>query len=150
MTPFRRVLVPVDGSATSNKALVTALQIARDAGGSVKLVHFLDELAYLTGFEASGQVAGLARQHAVQVLSQAAEIAQSAGVQHEELLLETPGRGLGHAVAEAVREWDADLVVVGSHGRRGFDRLILGSGAEQVVRLSPAPVLVIRGSDAAA
>jgi nucleotide-binding universal stress UspA family protein len=47
-------------------------------------------------------------------------------------------------VAEAARQWKADLVVVGTHGRRGVGRMLLGSGAEQVIRLAPVPVLVIR------
>ena len=47
-------------------------------------------------------------------------------------------------VAEAANEWKADLVVVGTHGRRGLGRMLLGSGAEQILRLSPLPVLVIR------
>jgi nucleotide-binding universal stress UspA family protein len=147
MKPFRRILVTLDGSDTSRKALVAALQIARDAGGRVQMLHVFNELAYLNGFEASGQIAGMAHDYGAKVLAQGAEIAQAAGVEHEERLLEEPGRGLGQVVADAARDWDADLLVVGSHGRRGFDRLVLGSGAEKIIRQATVPVLVIRGSD---
>ena len=58
---YKRILVPVDGSDTSNRALVAALQLARDDGGRVRLLHAIDELAYLSGFEYSGQVLEAAR-----------------------------------------------------------------------------------------
>ena len=52
-------------------------------------------------------------------------------------------------IANAAREWTADLIVLGTHGRRGIGRVLLGSGAEQIIRLPPVPVLVIRSSDEA-
>jgi nucleotide-binding universal stress UspA family protein len=54
------------------------------------------------------------------------------------------GRRLGEAIADEAGTWNADLVVIGSHGRRGLQRLLIGSGAEQVLRLSPVPVLLVR------
>jgi nucleotide-binding universal stress UspA family protein len=59
-------------------------------------------------------------------------------------LVDRPGQRLGEAVAEEARSFEADLVVVGTHGRRGLGRALLGSGAEQVIRLAPVPVLVVR------
>ena len=47
-------------------------------------------------------------------------------------------------MANAAKRWNADLIVVGTHGRRGLGRVLLGSGAEQIVRLAPVPVLVVR------
>jgi nucleotide-binding universal stress UspA family protein len=52
---------------------------------------------------------------------------------------------LGESVADEAADWGADLVVLGTHGRRGLGRVLLGSGAEQVIRLCPVPVLVVRG-----
>ena len=142
---YRRILVPVDGSDTSNKALVAALQLARDAGGRLRLVHALDELVYLSGFEYGADVLNTAREQAMRVLREAAEVAQSAGVPAEQQLIESPGTRLGDCVAAEARQWEADLVVLGTHGRRGIGRVLLGSGAEQIIRSSPVPVLVIRG-----
>lgn len=147
MRKFRRILVPVDGSATSNKALVTALDIARDSDSHVRLVHVVDELAYVTGFEASGEVLALVREGGERVLAEAGQIAKSAGVPVETHLVDLPGQRLGELVASEAVEWKADLVIVGTHGRRGMSRLLLGSGAEQVIRLSPVPVLVVRSDD---
>jgi nucleotide-binding universal stress UspA family protein len=137
----------VDGSPTSNTALIAALQIARDGGGRVRLVHSVDELSLLSGFEPTVILAEEIRRNGQRVLTAALEVAESAGVPADVQLLDRPGERLGEVVAEEARRWEADLIVVGTHGRRGFNRLMLGSGAEQVIRLAPVPVLVIRGTD---
>lgn len=141
---FKRILVPVDGSDTSNKALVAALEMARNTGGCVRLIHAMDELVYLSGYEYSGDVIGIWREQASGILAGAMDIAKSSGVPAEQELIEAPGSRLGDVVAKAAREWKADLIVVGTHGRRGVGRVLLGSGAEQVTRTAPVPVLVIR------
>jgi nucleotide-binding universal stress UspA family protein len=147
MRKFRRILVPVDGSATSNKALVTALDIARDSDSHLKLIHVVDELAYVTGFEASGQVLALVREGGQRVLAESADIAKSAGVPADTHLIDEPGRRLGEMVCNEASEWKADLIVVGTHGRRGMSRVLLGSGAEQIIRMSPVPTLVVRSDE---
>lgn len=147
MRTYRRILVPVDGSPTSNQALVSALNIAREGDARVRLVHVLDELMFLTGFEASAEVYSAARRAAERVLVASAEIARAAGVEPETALVDAPGQRLGDSIAREASNWSADLIVVGTHGRRGIGRLLLGSGAEQVIRLSPVPVLVIRGGE---
>ncbi|NML48258.1 universal stress protein [Ramlibacter sp. G-1-2-2] len=142
---YKRILVPVDGSETSTRALVAALQLAREGGGQVRVLHALDELAYLTGYEYSGDLLKIARDYANKVLTDAMEVAKSSGVPADSLLADTPGRRLGDVVTDEAKSWDADLVVVGTHGRRGLSRALLGSGAEQVIRMSPVPVLSVRG-----
>lgn len=144
---FKRILVPVDGSETATKALVAALQLAREADGRVRLIHSLDELAYLSGYEFAGDVLGVARGEAERVLQEALEIAKASGVPADSRLVEVPGRRLGEVIAEEARAWEADLVVVGTHGRRGVERVLLGSGAEQVIRMAPVPVLSVRAKE---
>ena len=148
---FKRILIPVDGSDTANKALVAGLSMARETSASVRLLHALNEMAYLGGMAPdgtwSGDLVGMVREAGAKVLADATAIAQSAGVEPSQVLLEEPGKRLGEAVAEAAKLWGADLVVVGSHGRRGLGRVLLGSGAEQILRLAPVPVLVVRGAD---
>jgi nucleotide-binding universal stress UspA family protein len=141
---YKRILVPVDGSDTSNRAVTAALQMARDSGARVRFVHALDELAYLTGYEYSADLMQVARDGGNQVLEAAQAMARSAGVPADSRLVETAGRRLGELVAEEARNWEADLVAVGTHGRRGIGRILLGSGAEQVLRLAPVPVLAVR------
>ena len=149
---FKRILVPVDGSEPSNKALVMALQLARDAGGQVRLVHILEETAFLTGYDVyssyQGDLLRVMRDTGQKVLDDAAAIAASAGVQAETMLFDNLGSRLGETVAQEASHWQADLIVTGTHGRRGFGRVLLGSGAEQIARLAPVPVLTVRSSEA--
>jgi nucleotide-binding universal stress UspA family protein len=147
MPAFKRILVPVDGSETSNKALAVALELAKDAGGHVCLLHVVDELAYVTGFEYSQDVVKIAQDAASQVLRQAEAMAKAAGVESDTKLIDFPGQRLGETVAGQAREWQADLIVVGTHGRRGLGRVLMGSGAEQIIRVAPTPVLTIRGQE---
>lgn len=142
---FKRILIAVDGSPTSTKALVAALQLAKDSGGVARVVYALDELAYIGGYEYSAEVLKSARQQAQVALTDALAVARSAGVGADSLLADQPGQRLGETIAAAARDWEADLVVVGTHGRRGLGRVVLGSGAEQIIRLTQVPVLVIRG-----
>ena len=148
---YQRILIPVDGSDTSTKALVAGLQMARDSGGCVRLVHVVEELAYLTGYEQfggySGELIAAMRETGNKVLADAMAIALSAGVQADNLLFDNFGSRLAEVVADAAKQWNADLIVVGTHGRRGVGRVLMGSGAEQILRLAPVPVLVIRSGE---
>lgn len=148
---YKRILVPVDGSETSNKALVTALQLAKDAGGRVRLIHIVEELAYLSGYEQFGGYSDdlfkVMRETGTKVLDDGLAIAQAAGVEADKMLFDDFGGRLAEVVADAAKQWNADLIVVGTHGRRGVGRVLLGSGAEQIIRLAPVPILVVRSSE---
>ncbi|MEO7401554.1 MAG: universal stress protein [Polaromonas sp.] len=145
---FKRILVPVDGSQTSSKALQTALQMAKESGGCVRIVHLLDAAAYMSSSGGYGNypsdLPGAMSDVGHQVLEDAANLAKTAGVQAETHLFESFDGRLPDVVSDDAEQWKADLVVVGSHGRRGIGRLLLGSGAEQIMRQAPVPVLVIR------
>jgi nucleotide-binding universal stress UspA family protein len=148
---YQRILVPVDGSETSNKALVAALQLARVTGGRVRLIHVVEEMAYLSGYEQYGgysaELLKVMRDTGTKVLNDGMAIAQAAGVEADNLLFDNFGGRLAEVVADAAKQWNADLIVVGTHGRRGVGRMLLGSGAEQILRLAPVPVLVIRSGE---
>ena len=147
MPAYKRILVPLDGSGTSQKALIAALELARDAGGCIRVLHSLEKVAHVVSYEYVGQVLDHAREAAARVVDDALEVARAAGVEADSRLVDAPDQSLGQVVAGAATEWQADLIVVGTHGRRGFSRMLLGSGAEQVIRLAPTPVLVIRGEE---
>lgn len=87
------------------------------------------------------------RQAGEKVLAEALAIALSAGVTADTLLIDRFGERLGETVAQEATKWKADLLVVGTHGRRRLGRMFLGSGAEQIIRLAPMPVLVVRNPD---
>lgn len=147
---YKRILVPVDGSDTATKALVAALQMARDSGGSVRVIHVLEDLAQVIAYDPYGAYPGdlskVLRDSGQKVLADAMAVARASGVPTEEHLVEASGQRLGEAVIHDAEGHKADLIVVGTHGRRGLGRVLLGSGAEQIIRQSPIPVLVIRSS----
>lgn len=147
---YQRILVPFDGSDTSCRALDAAVRMARESGGTLRVVHVMEDSAYMTGYDPMGGSSGLLlkaiREGARRILADGVERAGQAGLVAEAELLDPPGGRLGSVVAEAARKWQADLVVVGTHGRRGLGRVLLGSGAEQVIREATVPVLVIRAA----
>jgi nucleotide-binding universal stress UspA family protein len=147
MSPYRRILVPVDGSSTSKKALASALALAHEGGVRLRIVHSVDELTYLTGYEGSPEIFDVMRASGEKALVEASAMARAAGVDAETKLFDPPTERLGELVAAEAREWKADLIVVGTHGRRGIGRMFLGSGAEEIIRLAPVPVLVVRAED---
>lgn len=145
---YQRIIVPVDGSETSNHALAAALGLAKEGHGRVHLIHVVEELAYLTGYDQFGGYAGdllkVMRETGATILAKGLAAAREAGVEADEVLYDQLGERLPEVVADEAKRWEADLIVVGTHGRRGVGRMLLGSGAEQILRMAPVPVLVIR------
>lgn len=153
MSTYHQILVPVDGSPTSQKALDEAIRLAQLTGARLRLVHVVDELSYVNGFEPAmnylNEIIPLMREAGEKLLAHQRQKALDKGVEVDSVLIvEGPGRICDH-VAEQARRIKADLIVVGSHGRRGIGRVLLGSDAEQIVRHAPVPVLVVRGDPSA-
>lgn len=146
---YDRILVPIDGSATSRKGLDEAIKLALLCGASLRLVHVLDLLAFTSGFETARTVVQDIEPHARQVgqaiLDEGRDRAMASGIRQVETRLEQAGvRRTHEVILEEAAKWHADLIVLGTHGRRGVDRLLLGSDAERVLRTSPVPVLLVR------
>ena len=150
---YQRILVPFDGSATSSRGLDEAITLATLTGATVRLLHVVDVLLFATGFETAaayaGEVIPFMKQAGEKILQEGKARAEKAGVKAETLLVDSITTRLSDAVAEQVRAWNADLIVIGTHGRRGVDRLMLGSDAEQVLRSALVPVLLVRAAAAA-
>jgi nucleotide-binding universal stress UspA family protein len=142
---FNRILVPIDGSPTSNAGLAEAIRLAKLTGGSLRLVHVLDELAFTGGMEFYGaEVLRRLQEGGQKVLAEGERVAKAAGVPVETKLFESFGDRLTDLVEKDVAEWKADLIVIGTHGRRGLLRALLGCEAEQVARHATVPVLLLR------
>jgi nucleotide-binding universal stress UspA family protein len=145
---YKHILVPIDGSEPSNNALRTAISLAKEVGARIRLLHVLDNSAYLTGYDATGGANGelfaALRDSGLQILAEGATTARAEGLEVDHLLVDDIGGRLGELVAKVATQFGADLIVVGTHGHSGPSRLLLGSGAEQIIRLSPVPVLVTR------
>ncbi|MFC4248482.1 universal stress protein [Natribaculum luteum] len=133
------VLVPVDGSEQSNAALVYAVELVSDA--TITLLHVVDPVSEMDDLSTTdGQYTAAQRQTAEQVFEHA-----RARLDDEDVTIETaietgaPWR----EIVDYAAGHDVDHVVMGSHGRDGATRLLLGSVAEVVVRRSPVPVTVV-------
>jgi len=148
---YQRILVPVDGSPTSDKGLQEAIGLAKLTGGRIRVLHVVDDLPFLmasAGYGAlGGDVLGVLTDAGQQILAQAQERVRQAGVPVDGAIFESLQARLCDRVAEQIADWKADVVVLGTHGRRGVRRLVLGSDAEQVLRVSTVPVLLVRGEE---
>jgi nucleotide-binding universal stress UspA family protein len=147
---YERILLAVDGSSTSDAALRHAAGLVRDAATRLRVVHVVDS-PYDYPDVMYGHVAGdlddlraAWRKVGEEILDRARAALRATGIEPEAALLETEGRRVGAAIVDEARRWRADLVVVGTHGRRGLDRLLLGSVAEGVARTAPTAVLLVR------
>lgn len=148
---YQKILIPIDGSPTAAKALDSAIGLAKAFDAQLRLVHVVEELAYLSGYDQfggySGELIKAMHDNGAKMLNEGMATAKAAGVATDNMLFDKFGARLGETVAEAAKRWGADLIVVGTHGRHGIGRLLMGSGAEQIIRLAPVPVLVIRAPD---
>jgi nucleotide-binding universal stress UspA family protein len=144
---YKRILVPVDGSATARCGLREAIRLAKDQAAVLRLVHVVDEFlldsAYLPTIDYDAYCK--ARREAGQrTLAQMQAITREEGIEVEGLLLETIGGRAADLIVDAARQWPADLIVMGTHGRRGVRRLLMGSDAAVVLHSATVPVLMVR------
>jgi len=145
---YQRILVPIDGSPTSERALQEAIKLA-DGKAQLRLIYVVEQ-AYPLDAEGYAFIDYAALQEAVRstgerTLAQAAEKVKRSGNTAETALLDVPGERAATAIDDEATSWNADLIVIGTHGRSGLSRLLLGSVAEQVVRGASVPVLLVRG-----
>jgi len=142
---YQRILVPVDGSATSNRGLDESIRLAKLTGSRLRLVHAVDSLVFSTGMEfATGDIVGALMDAGAQILAEAKARVEASGVPVDTFLSESLASRVCDVVVTQAKVWNADLIVIGTHGRRGVGRLLIGSDAEQIVRTAPVPVLLIR------
>ncbi|HEX2732622.1 MAG TPA: universal stress protein [Polyangiaceae bacterium] len=147
MKSFKKILVPVDFSKHSDEAVQTASDIAKRYGATLTLLHVYEPVAYalpegyvlytadqltqlLAEFEKS---LAKAKSDALATGVSAVDARQVDGIAH-------------HEITELARKENYDLIVMGTHGRRGLNRLMMGSVAEKVLRNAPCPVLSVHAN----
>ncbi len=144
---YKRILVPLDGSETSMLGLHEAIKIAHGEDCQLCLFHVVNELIldYSYGAQSFGtNLTDSLREVGNSILQRAEDLVRKQGVPVESVLLECLGGTAADLIVEQANKWQADLIVMGTHGRRGLRRLAMGSDAESVVQASSVPVLLVR------
>ncbi|MBW4050142.1 MAG: universal stress protein [Proteobacteria bacterium] len=145
---YARILVGIDGSYPSVLALDEAIRLAKEQGSKLRIVHVVDEGLVVSPNVPSanlGETEPARLEEGRSILESARDRARKEGVEPETVLLEEMTHQPGSLLIDQAVEWPADLIVCGTHGRSGVQRLLLGSDSEYVARHSAVPVLLVRG-----
>jgi nucleotide-binding universal stress UspA family protein len=139
---FRKILITVDDEPLAAHAAEVGVGLARSLNAEIALVHAIDpSLIYSPE---AGSVADELAQHAEQDAARIVADFRSRLPAGTSVLQFIRQGKPGQEIVRAAKDWPADLIVIGSHGRRGLSRAVLGSVAEEVMRHAPCPVLVVR------
>lgn len=148
---YKHILVAIDDSRTSRKALDEAIALAKLHGARLEIAHAVDE-SLVQAFTTHGAALADPKQFESALVSggnslldEALETARAAGLEPGRHLLVSADQHADDQIAKAVEATGADLLIVGSHGRRGVRRLLLGSVAENLLRKVSVSVLIVRG-----
>ena len=144
---YKRILVPIDGSTASQRGFGEALALAKRLDASMVLLHVVEYYPVMMEMATASTwdlVTTEMRQHGQRVLEHAHEAAQAAGVASETRLEDAAAARVCDLIVQQAGERKCDLIVMGTHGRRGIAHALIGSDAEQVLRMSPVPVLLVR------
>lgn len=140
---YKKILVPTDGSEPSNAALQEALILAKAFDSAVRIAYVWEPMSYIL-MEGPVDLSAAMRRGGERILEGAAAKARDAGFSVETTLVEAADRRIPAAIVEEAVRSQSDLIVMGTHGRHGFEHLVLGSVAEGVVRRATVPVLLLR------
>ena len=140
---FKQILLPVDGSNTSNAAIHQALALAKEQGAKVRLLTIYEPIKHGTA-EGRIDLTAAMRMEGEAILKDAEKASAGSGVEVTTILVNAGARRIATAIVEEGEACGADLIFIGTHGRKGFEHLVLGSVAEGVVRRATVPVLLTR------
>ncbi|MEF8814739.1 MAG: universal stress protein [Halovenus sp.] len=139
--PYRNVLVPTDGSTCASAALDPAVAVAKVTGATLHVLSVVDLTSMGTDIYSGPQLDAL-EENAQTVVTEAGTVAEDASLDSVVEAVEI-GPSITREIRSYVDEHDIDLLVMGTHGRTGFERYLLGSVAEKTVRSAPVPVLAV-------
>lgn len=142
---YDKILVPFDGSVASLLGLDEAIKLAKNQSAKLRVVHVIDELIVSDAITAySDDVLDTMRENGQKILKTAQTRVEWAGYAADTVMREQLGGPAAPRIIEEAKQWSASLIVLGTHGRRGLKRLVMGSDAEEIIRTTPVPVLLIR------
>ncbi|MDH4050840.1 MAG: universal stress protein [Rubrivivax sp.] len=143
---FSKILVPIDGSETARRGLQVALDLAQRLNAQLTLLHVMEFYPLMVEMVPSGawtQVTEGVREFGQQLLDDARQKALAQGIATDAFLLDASGARVADTITEQARQHGCDLIVMGTHGRRGLQRTLVGSDAELVGRHSAVPVMLV-------
>jgi nucleotide-binding universal stress UspA family protein len=143
---YNRILVATDGSDTASRACSEAINLATEQNARLRVLYVMS-YAYVSailGNAYSGDLLRRMRAEGKATLEATEAAARAAGLEVEPRLFEHQSTQIGEAIVEDAQTWQASLIVMGTHGRRGFARAVIGSDAEYVARHTPVPLLLVR------
>ena len=146
---YQSILVAVDGSDTAERALREAIGLARSLSSRIRVLHILNGTPWIAPGAAPSILEELVtkmRDTGESIIHEAKTAARQAGLEVDGRLIEAIGERAGEIIVNEAKEWPADLIVCGTHGRHGLKRLLVGGDAEYVMRHTPVPVLLLRRS----
>ena len=146
---YARILVAIDGSPTSDRALQEAIAFAKDQKAKLRLVHVIDKTPMVReygDFVDNEEIYEMFSKTGQKIMEDGLAQIRKAGMVAESALLETIEKRIADMIIGEAKRWPAELVVVGTHGRHGIEHFLLGSVAEGVSRIASQPVLLIHGS----
>lgn len=146
---YKRILVPVDGSTTSSAGLREAVRLAKNQHARLRLLNVIDEMIVFNTPDGGINVEPILnalKRGGKRILGKAEKAARAQGVKPESELWESAGVRVAQVIVDRAKRWRADLIIMGTHGRRGVNRMLLGSDAELVVRNASVPVLLVHAA----
>jgi nucleotide-binding universal stress UspA family protein len=121
--------------------------LAKNQKARIRLLHVLDIFPVVQGFEgasAPGELWDALEDAGKTALKNAAALTAKHRIGAQSIMVKNLGGRVADSIIDEARNWKADVIVMGTHGRRGVSHLVLGSDAEAVVRSAPVPVLLVR------
>lgn len=145
---YKTILVAIDGSETSNNALFQAIELSKDQKAKLIIIHVIEEAFIFhggPGYDFSAAIDAY-KKEGQRVLDNAKSMVKTQNKTDYEIKLveHNPFQGrIADVIVEEAKQYQADLLILGTHGRRGFSHVLLGSVAEQTIRLSHKPTLLV-------
>lgn len=145
---YKKIIAAIDGSETSKRAFDEAIRLAKEIDAEIHVIYVVDSPAMLygVGFYDPAELKKAFVEEGSLLVREATETLAAAGVRGDTAIVDAQAANgdVVTAIAQEATRWGADLVVLGTHGRRGVQRALLGSVAEAFIRVAPAPVLLVR------
>ena len=149
---YKRILVPVDGSAVSIMGLQQAVRFAKDQRAHLRIIHVIDEAVlaeYPDLVDTTGQLLETFVDDGKKTLDDAMALARRLGIKAECVLYTKVLGALADVILKEAKKWRADIIVMGTHGQSGIKHFFFGSDAETIARSTLLPVLLIHGAPSA-